>query len=136
MEFRSGDDRTALQRCGAGEGFFAGEVAGEAFERKVLFEGVVGITIPHEDAAEVGVAVEAKAHHVEDFALVPIGTLVDGDDGIDGGVILADLDFEAEVILIMRATEDAEFVDDLVAGFVAEVSCSRGRISDGRRRGG
>ena len=28
-------------------------------------------------------AVELDAHHVEDFALVPVGALVNGDDGID-----------------------------------------------------
>ena len=38
--------------------------------------------VRHQDAAQVGVAAEADAVHVEDFALVPVGG---GEDGGDAG---------------------------------------------------
>ena len=64
---------------------------------------------------------EVDAHHVVDFALVPVGALEDGDEGIDLVVVLADFDFDAEVALVVWAAERAEFVDDFVARLVAEV---------------
>src|SRR3954463_13794867 len=39
----------------------------------VLAEGVGGVVLPEEDAAEVGVVAEADAEHVEDLALGPLG---------------------------------------------------------------
>ena len=56
----------------------------------VFAEGVRGVVFPEEDAAEVGVVVEADAVHVEDFAFGPFDARPEVADGIDGecGVVL------------------------------------------------
>ena len=103
----------------------AGQVAGEAFQGKILAQRIVGIAFPHEDAAQIGMARELDSHHVENLALMPIRALVDRHEGIDGGIVLADLEFHAQVRLVVRAAERAEFIDDLVAWLVAEVVDAR-----------
>jgi hypothetical protein len=118
---RRGDVGTAFHGCDAAEAFLAGEVGGEAFEGKIFLEREVGIAVPHEDAAQVGMAGEVDAHHVIDFALMPVGALVDGDDRVDGVVVLADFDFDAKMALVVRAAERCKFVDDFKAGFIAEM---------------
>ena len=43
---------------------------------EVLAERIVGIAFPHENPLQLGVAGEANAHHVEDFALLEIGPAI------------------------------------------------------------
>ncbi len=45
----------------------------------VLAQGMTMEALPHEDAPEVGVAVEADAHQIPHFALLKIGTRPHGD---------------------------------------------------------
>src|SRR5260221_6075883 len=47
---RGGDEGPAFHGRGTAEALFAGQVAGQAFQRKILAQGVVGIAFPHEDA--------------------------------------------------------------------------------------
>ncbi len=61
-----------------------GEGDGLAAAGDVLAEGVVGPGGGHEDAAEVGVAVEADAHEVVGLALGPVGAGPEGGEGGDG----------------------------------------------------
>ena len=120
-----GDVGAAFHGRAARKAFFAGQVAGQALQGKIFLERMVGIAVPHEDAAQIGMAVKLDSHHVEDFALVPVGALENRQDGIDGGFILTDFDFHAQVRRMVLVAERAEFIDDFVARFVAEVVDAR-----------
>jgi hypothetical protein len=51
-----------------------------AAERIVLAQRVTLPVLGHEDANEVGMAVEVDPHHVPRFALEPVGGRPDGED--------------------------------------------------------
>ena len=116
-----GDERSALHRRATAETAFAGKIAGQAFEGEILAQRVIGIAVPHEDAAQIGMLVELDAHHVEDFALVPIGALINRYERINGRIIFADFDPDAKMGLIVCAAERAEFIKDFIAWFIAEM---------------
>src|SRR5262249_13862760 len=42
----------------------------------ILAERIIGKAVPHQNARQVGVAGEANAHHVVDFALLEISALI------------------------------------------------------------
>ena len=58
----------------------AGEDLGRALViglEEILAERVIGVSLPHEDALQLGVSGEADAHHVVDFALLEVGPAID-----------------------------------------------------------
>ena len=71
-------------------------------------ERVKRVAIPHENAAEIGVILEANAHHVVDLALVPICGGPKIRDGCDLGIILGNLGPNPEMDAV---TIPVEFID-------------------------
>ena len=45
---------------------------------------MIGISVPHEDAAKVGMVFERNTHEIPDFAFLPVGTAIQIRDGGDG----------------------------------------------------
>jgi hypothetical protein len=84
---------------------------------------MVGITLPHDDAAQVGVAGKADTHHVPDLALVPIGGRPNVADGARGRFIVADGDRLETQVQIVR--ERVKLVDQLVARLLLEMVNAR-----------
>src|SRR5206468_3187582 len=78
----SGDEGAAFERRGLCESDI-GHFAGKTFEWKILSQRKERITVPHKDAAQVGVAFELDSHHVVNLALVPIRGRPDIGNGID-----------------------------------------------------
>ena len=66
-------------------------------------------------------AIELDAHHVEDFALVPVGALENRRDRIDVVIVLAHLRLHAQMPPVVFAAQRHEFVHHLKARFVAEM---------------
>ena len=118
---RHSDKWSTGERSRLGEGD-SRHVALLALEWEVLSKRMVGIAVPHENAAQVGVIRKLDAHHVINLALVPIGSWPDIRNCGDGAIVLADRDFEAEVHAILHGVK---LVNDLVAGFVSEVINAR-----------
>ena len=44
------------------------------FQWKILSQGKIGITVPHQDSSEIRMIGEPDSHHVEYLAFVPIRT--------------------------------------------------------------
>src|SRR5437660_11651661 len=68
---RQSDERPAIQRRGLAEAN-VWHLARLPRQWKIFPQWKIRIALPHEDAAKVGVASEANAHHVINLALVPI----------------------------------------------------------------
>ena len=118
-----GDEGAAGERGDAGE-CDVGRVAVAACEREIFAQRVKWVAVPHEDAAEmadgfhIGMAGESDAHHVEHFALVPVGGRPQIHDARRGRVVLAHGVFQPQVF---RTGEVLQFIDHLVARLFAEV---------------
>ncbi len=83
----------------------------------VAAHGVVDELVPHEEAAEVGVAVEVDAVEVEDLALLKFGAAPDGGEGGEMRVGVAVCGAEAEGEWAVVEFVRVEVVDDFeVAG--------------------
>jgi len=74
------NEGAAFERGGFAEGEF-GDVGGDASQRKIFAERVIGVAFPHVEAAEVGMIGKTDSREVVDFALEPVGSGVDVGDG-------------------------------------------------------
>src|SRR5262245_9433139 len=86
------------------EGYF-GDIAWFACERKILSQGVIRITIPHQDPPQVRVASEPDPHHVVDFPLVPISGFPNRRDTRSLGFLFRDVRFQTQVASMPIAVE-------------------------------
>ena len=107
---RDGDEGTGFKGCLVGEGH-VGHVVGATCERNVLAQGIKGVAVPHEDTAQIGMIGEADAHHVEDFAFVPVGVGPEVGDGGPSEVTFGDAEFEAEVIAAFKRVAHSSIRD-------------------------
>src|SRR5579884_348052 len=82
---RRSDERAAHHRSGPDfrlglrRHLDVGQFGLDAGEREFLAQREIGITLPHQDAAQVGMAGEADAEHIVGFALVPVGSRPESD---------------------------------------------------------
>src|SRR5216117_3407277 len=81
-------------------------------DRVVLPERMTDELLVHQQAPQVGMAREAHAEHVPDFALEPVGDRPEVDGGRHHGVVLVDLYFQSQPVVVR---ERVEVVDDLEA---------------------
>ena len=79
---------------------------------------MVGETLPHEDAAKIGVIHKANPHHVVNFALVPIGRRPDVGNGGGLAIIFAHSGLKPKMDAISHGIK---LINHLEAGFLTEV---------------
>src|SRR5581483_8344832 len=96
-------------------------VDGIVFAQRMTLEGIV-----EQDAAEVGMALEADAEHVVTLALEPVGRLPQSGDAIHPQVGLARADLDAQGA---AASQRAQMIYDLEAGCALH-PVDRGQIGE------
>ena len=96
----------------------SGSFARFAGEREILAQREIRIAFPHQNPAQIRMTAEPDAHHVVDFAFMPVGRAPHSDDGRQLGFFLADLGFEAQ----FRATDQAaQMINDRPARVFAVI---------------
>jgi hypothetical protein len=137
---RNSDKRAAFKGGRVSECDF-GQPGGFAGEGEIFPEREVRIAFPHEDAAEVGVVTEADAHHVVDFAFVPVGSPPHCGKGGHFAFFFGNLGIEAQIaevaIAVKMINEGKSRVVTVVvdAGNIDEVIEAKFRFSEGANIG-
>ena len=91
-----------------------------------------GVALPprgHEDAAQVGMAVNRDAEHVPDFALVPVGVGPEVGDGAHGGVLAVEGHLDPHVLVSLQGDK---VVDDAEVGRRLALAVRPRALVDGR----
>ena len=99
-----GHKRPAFERRGFGESNFR-HFRRFAAKREILPQRKIRIAFPHQNPAQIGMAAKPDAHHVVDFALVPIRRAPHADDGRQFGFFLADAGFEPQFATVREAAQ-------------------------------
>ena len=91
-----------------------------AAEREALTEGIpFGVGLPHQDAAQIGVASERDAEHVEHFPLEPVGAVPELPHRVNPELLgRIELDFDPNV---RASLEGAQEIDDFERAFAVAV---------------
>ena len=71
-----------------------GPLARLAGEWKIFAQREIRVALPHEDAAQVRMALKADAEHIPDFALMPVGRAPDRQNARQLGFLLRNVRFE------------------------------------------
>src|SRR6266446_4888699 len=94
------------------------EIAGAAGQREILAQWKIGIAVPHQDPAQIGMTTEADAHHIVDLAFMPIRRAPNGGDRWQFSFLLAYGSLETE---ILQMTVAIEMIDQREARIVAVI---------------
>ena len=72
-----------------------------AGQREILAQRKIRIAFPHQNPAQIRMAAETDAHHVVNFALVPVGRAPDVSDARQLGFFLAHVGFEPQFVAVV-----------------------------------
>src|SRR5260370_24723954 len=111
------NERAAFHRRAFREGDIW-HFARQTFQRKFLSQRKERISVPHQNAAQIGMAVELDSHHVVNLALVPIR----GRPNVRNRVNDSDIFRQSELQSQMDAEPHRiELVNDFETQFLAEI---------------